>query len=63
MAEAHDLHTEALAEGPLKISCSSGAELSLEVDPAHSRLGVGFFYEVVPPADWTDVIQVTETPA
>ncbi|HKY40408.1 MAG TPA: PDZ domain-containing protein [Polyangiaceae bacterium] len=46
VAEVHDLHAEALAEGPLEISCSSGAELSLEVDPAHSRLGVGLFYEL-----------------
>ena len=46
VADVHDLHAEALAEGPLQVSCSSGAALSLEVDPAHSRLGVGLFYEL-----------------
>jgi hypothetical protein len=46
VADVHDLHAEALAEEPLQISCSSGAALKLEVDPAHSRLGVGLFYEL-----------------
>jgi hypothetical protein len=46
VAQVHDLHGEALAEEPLEISCSSGAELRLEVDPAHPRMGVGFFYEL-----------------
>ena len=46
VADVHDLHAEAIADGPLQISCNSGAELSLEVDPAHARLGVGLFYEL-----------------
>jgi hypothetical protein len=46
VAQVRDLHAEALAEEPVQITCSSGAELSLEVDPAHARLGVGLFYEL-----------------
>jgi hypothetical protein len=46
VAVVHDLHAEALSDVPLGVSCSSGAELSLEVDPAHPRLGIGMFYEL-----------------
>jgi PDZ domain/C2 domain len=46
VAELRDVHTDALGEGPTPVSCSSGAELSLLVDPAHGRLGVGMFYEL-----------------
>jgi C-terminal processing protease CtpA/Prc len=46
IADIADLHAEATSEGAAQINCSSGAELSLEVDPAHSRLGVGLFYEL-----------------
>jgi hypothetical protein len=46
IADVSDLHSEASSDGPLRIDCSSGVELSLEVDPAHSRLGVGLFYEL-----------------
>lgn len=46
VADVRDLHTEALAEAPIDISCSSGATLRLEVDPAHPRLGIGMFYEL-----------------
>lgn len=34
------------AEGPLKISCSSGAELELTVQAAHGRMGIGLSYEL-----------------
>lgn len=46
VADVHDFHSESVSEDPLKVSCSSGAELNLIVDPAHSRLGVGLFYEL-----------------
>lgn len=46
METIRDLHAEALAEGPLRITCDSGAEISLVVDPAHARLGLGLFYEL-----------------
>lgn len=46
VSEVRDLHSEAVAEGPIAIECSSGAEISLIVDPAHSRLGVGLSYEL-----------------
>jgi PDZ domain/C2 domain len=46
VSELHDAHSEALGEGPTPINCSSGAELSVLVDPAHGRLGVGMFYEL-----------------
>lgn len=46
VAVVRDLHAEALSEGPLEVSCSSGAELSLQVDPAHARLGIGMYYEL-----------------
>lgn len=46
VAEVRGLHNEAPTEGPTRISCSSGAELSLVVDPAHGRLGIGLFYEL-----------------
>jgi C-terminal processing protease CtpA/Prc len=41
-----DLQAEVSSEGPVKVSCSSGAQLSLIVQPAHGRLGVGMFYEL-----------------
>jgi hypothetical protein len=46
VADVHGLHAAALADGPIQIDCNSGAELALDVDPAHSRLGIGLFYEL-----------------
>jgi hypothetical protein len=46
VADVRDLHSEALSEEPKLISCSSGAELRLTVDPAHGKLGIGMFYEL-----------------
>lgn len=46
VSELHDVHSDALAEGSTPVSCSSGAELSLVVDPAHGKLGVGLYYEL-----------------
>lgn len=46
IADVSGLHSEVSSEGPMQINCSSGAELSLVVDEAHSRLGVGLFYEL-----------------
>jgi hypothetical protein len=45
-SELRDVHSDALGEGPTPVNCSSGAELSVIVDPAHGRLGVGLFYEL-----------------
>jgi len=49
-------------EEPMQISCNSGAEVKLYVQPAHGRLGVGLFYELR-----TDEVVVTrvlkESPA
>jgi membrane-associated protease RseP (regulator of RpoE activity) len=42
----HDLHAKALSDEPLKIVCRSGAEVTLEVAPAHGKLGIGLFYEL-----------------
>jgi membrane-associated protease RseP (regulator of RpoE activity) len=33
-------------EDPMQITCNSGAEIKLLVQPAHGRLGVGLFYEL-----------------
>jgi hypothetical protein len=46
VSELRDVHSDALGEGPTPVSCSSGAELSVLIDPAHGRLGVGMFYEL-----------------
>jgi PDZ domain/C2 domain len=46
VSDMSDLTSEVSTEGPVKLSCSSGAELSLIVQPAHGRLGVGLFYEL-----------------
>lgn len=46
VADVSGLHSEVSTEGPIQLNCSSGVELSLEVDAAHSRLGVGLFYEL-----------------
>jgi PDZ domain/C2 domain len=46
VAELSDLQAEASSEGPIPVTCSSGAELKLIVQPAHGRLGIGLFYEL-----------------
>lgn len=46
IAEVPNLHAEASSDAPLRIDCNSGAEISLIVDSAHSRLGLGLFYEL-----------------
>jgi len=46
VSEVRSLHAESASDSPLKIDCDSGAEITLEVDPAHSRLGVGMYYEL-----------------
>jgi hypothetical protein len=46
VSDMSDLQAEVSSEGPVKVSCSSGAQLSLIVQPAHGRLGVGMFYEL-----------------
>lgn len=46
VASLRDLHADAVSEEPKLISCSSGAELRLVVDPAHGKLGIGIFYEL-----------------
>ena len=46
VSDMSELHTEVTSEGPVKISCNSGAELNLVVEPAHGRLGIGLYYEL-----------------
>ena len=46
VAEVPDLHSEVSTEGSFLVSCSSGAELRLVVQPAHGKLGLGLFYEL-----------------
>ncbi len=46
VSDMSELHGEVSTEAPVKISCNSGAELSLVVEPAHGRLGIGLFYEL-----------------
>lgn len=46
VSDLSDLHAEVSTEAPVRISCSSGAELKLRVEPAHGRLGIGLFYEL-----------------
>ncbi len=46
VSEVRSIHAQAVSEGSIEIDCSSGAELALTVDPAHSRLGIGLFYEL-----------------
>lgn len=46
VADVPDLHSEVSVETPAVISCNSGAELRLVVQPAHGKLGLGLFYEL-----------------
>ncbi len=46
VSDMSELHGEVSSEAPVKINCNSGAELSLVVEPAHGRLGIGLFYEL-----------------
>jgi PDZ domain/C2 domain len=46
VSEVPDLHSEVSTEGPIRVTCSSGAELSLVAEPAHGRLGIGLYYEL-----------------
>ncbi len=46
VADVSDLRSEVSAEGPVQVSCSSGAELKLVAEPAHGRLGIGLYYEL-----------------
>ncbi|HEV8246716.1 MAG TPA: PDZ domain-containing protein [Polyangiaceae bacterium] len=41
-----DLQIEAGTGRPLDIECESGAHVMLQVEPAHSRVGVGMTYEL-----------------
>jgi membrane-associated protease RseP (regulator of RpoE activity) len=40
------LHEEAERGRPLEIDCASGARVTLIVEPAHAKLGLGFYYEL-----------------
>jgi len=42
--EVSNIHAEAHA-GILELTCDSGAKVSLVVEPARARVGLGFFYE------------------
>jgi hypothetical protein len=46
VSDMSDLHADVSTEAPVVISCNSGAELKLAVEPAHGRLGIGLFYEL-----------------
>jgi hypothetical protein len=46
VSDIADLQSEVSVETPVQVSCSSGAELKVVVQPAHGRLGVGLFYEL-----------------
>jgi hypothetical protein len=46
IAEVASLQAEVSAETPLRIDCNSGAEITLIVNEAHPRLGLGLFYEL-----------------
>jgi PDZ domain/C2 domain len=46
IADVSGLHAGAASDDLRRIQCTSGAEIVLVVDPAHSRLGAGFFYEL-----------------
>jgi hypothetical protein len=45
-ADVPELHGEASSDLPVQVSCNSGAELKLIVQPAHGKLGMGLFYEL-----------------
>ncbi len=40
------LHEQASTEGPLEVTCDSGATVALLVEPARGRIGTGLFYEI-----------------
>jgi hypothetical protein len=46
VSDLANLHSQVSSEAPVQVSCNSGAELRLVVEPAHGRLGVGLFYEL-----------------
>jgi len=46
VSDLPDLSSEVSDEVPVVVSCSSGAEIKLLVQPAHGRLGVGLYYEL-----------------
>jgi len=46
LEDVADLHGEVSLEKPLRINCESGAEITLVVQPAHGKLGLGLFYEL-----------------
>jgi hypothetical protein len=46
IAEVPNLHAESNSDIPLRIDCNSGAEITLIVNAAHPRLGLGLFYEL-----------------
>jgi hypothetical protein len=41
-----NLHDEVNTDHPLEITCESGARVELIAEPAHGRLGLGFYYEL-----------------
>jgi hypothetical protein len=46
VSDLPELHGQATTDAEMAVSCSSGAELNLVVEPAHGRLGVGLYYEL-----------------
>lgn len=46
VADVPEFFSAVSVDAPLTVSCNSGAELKLWVQPAHGRLGVGLFYEL-----------------
>lgn len=37
---------DAIEAGELDVSCDTGAHVALQVEPAHARIGLGFYYEL-----------------
>lgn len=46
IAEVPNVHAAAASDGVTQIQCTSGATVSLVIDEAHPRLGLGLFYEL-----------------
>jgi hypothetical protein len=58
-----DIHSESSLEHDYEVSCDSGATMTLVVQPAHAKVGIGLYYEIHTYGDaWVTRI-VRESPA
>lgn len=46
VSEIRNIHQQVHSDGNVEILCSSGARISLVVEPAHARMGLGLYYEL-----------------